>query len=164
MIYSDAAITPLISFAIACTRRLLQPSCFRLLCSLTDGFTNGLTVMQMCVLIRPSTLPYHRLVLSALRVFYGPSDVKNSDLKCFDNFITTLTKYQGQITNYFIRWNSSGFVEGSNNKGKVLKCGCYGLSNVAKLFQRLIIDTLGMDRFSSSAAFFLTNPRKDEKS
>lgn len=81
-------------------------------------------------------------------------DVTNSELKCFDNFITTLTKYQEQITNYFIQRNSSGFVEGFNNKVKVLKRRCYGLSNTVKLFQRLIIDTLGMMRFAPAAVAF----------
>jgi transposase len=35
------------------------------------------------------------------------NDVINSELKCFDNFITTLIKYQEQITNYFIARNNS---------------------------------------------------------
>lgn len=82
------------------------------------------------------------------------TDVANSELKCFDNFIATLTKYQEQITNYFIQRNNSGFVEGFNNKVKVLKRRCYGLSSATKLFQRLIIDTLGMARFSPAAAAF----------
>jgi transposase len=81
-------------------------------------------------------------------------DVTDSELKCFDNFITALTKYQEQITNYFIQRYNSGFVEGFNNKVKVLKRRCYGLSSAAKLFQRLIIDTLGMARFSPATVAF----------
>lgn len=82
------------------------------------------------------------------------TDVTNSGLTCFDNFITTLAKYQEEITNYFINRNNSGFVEGFNNKVKVLKRRCYGLSSTVKLFQRLIIDTLGMARFAPTAAVF----------
>jgi transposase len=80
--------------------------------------------------------------------------VTNSGLTCFNNFIKTLTKYQEQITNYFIQRNSSGFVEGFNNKAKVLKRRCYGLSNGIKLFQRLVLDTVGLLRFSPGAVTF----------
>ena len=69
-----------------------------------------------------------------------------SELNGFNKFMATLTKYQEQIANYFIQRNSSGFVEGFNNKVKVLKRRCYGLSNVTKYFQRLILDTIGMSR------------------
>jgi len=80
--------------------------------------------------------------------------VMNSELSCFNKFIKTLTKYQKQITNYFINRNSSGFVEGFNNKVKVLKRRCYGLSSATKLFQRLIVDTLGMNRFAPGVVSF----------
>ncbi|WP_353618599.1 transposase [Spartinivicinus marinus] len=65
------------------------------------------------------------------------STVVESGLKCFDNFIKTLMKYKQPITNYFIRRDNSGFVEGFNNKMKVLKRRCYGLSSTKRLFQRL---------------------------
>ena len=81
-------------------------------------------------------------------------DVTDSELKCFDNFIETLTKYWEQITNYFIQRNNSGFVEGFNNKVKVLKRRCYGISSAVKLFQRLVIDTLGMVRFAPASSVF----------
>jgi transposase len=80
--------------------------------------------------------------------------VQSSELSCFNKFMATLAKYQKQIVNYFIQRNSSGFVEGFNNKVKVLKRRCYGLSNVTKLFQRLILDTLGMGRFAPSITAF----------
>lgn len=80
--------------------------------------------------------------------------VSHSKLNCFNRFIKTLAKHQEQITNYFIQRNNSGFVEGFNNKVKVLKRRCYGLSNVTKLFQRLVLDTLGMSRFAPSVAAF----------
>ena len=76
----------------------------------------------------------------------------NSELVCFNAFIKTLSKYQEQIINYFIQRHNSGFVEGLNNKVKVLKRRCYGLSSAAKLFQRLTLDTMGLTRFAPDVA------------
>jgi transposase len=50
---------------------------------------------------------------------------------------------QHAITNYYVDINSSGFVEGLNNKIKVLKRRCYGITNVKHLFQRLHLDISG---------------------
>ena len=80
--------------------------------------------------------------------------VTQSELNCFNQFIKTLVKYQEQICNYFINRNNSGFVEGFNNKVKVLKRRCYGLSSITALFQRLILDTLGLQRFAPGMAAF----------
>ena len=79
--------------------------------------------------------------------------VTNSDLVCFNKFIKTLSTYQVQITNYFIQRHNSGFVEGFNNRVKVLKRRCYGLSSATKLFQRLVLDTMGLSRFAPGMAF-----------
>ena len=79
--------------------------------------------------------------------------VTDSELVCFNKFIKTLSTYQEQITNYFIQRHNSGFVEGFNNKVKVLKRRCYGLSSARKLFQRLMLDTMGMTRFAPDVAF-----------
>jgi transposase len=50
------------------------------------------------------------------------------------------------------RWiqsvQNSGFVEGLNNKIKVLKRRCYGLSKPESLFQRLFLDLRGYIAFS----------------
>lgn len=78
--------------------------------------------------------------------------VTASKIKCFNTFIATLTKHMDIITNYFDGRNSSGFVEGFNNKVKVLKRRCYGLSNITRLFQRIILDTLGLERFAPCMA------------
>jgi len=59
-----------------------------------------------------------------------------------------LDTWQDLIVNYFINHQSSGFVEGLNNKLKVLKRRCYGLRNVVRLFQRLTLDLEGYRRFS----------------
>jgi transposase len=53
--------------------------------------------------------------------------VRASGLRCFDGFLTTLGNWLEEITNYFVSRLTSGFVEGFNNKIKVLKRRCYGL-------------------------------------
>jgi transposase len=78
--------------------------------------------------------------------------VSASTIKCFNRFIKTLNKHMDIIANYFIARNNSGFVEGFNNKIKVLKRRCYGLSNVTRLFQRLMLDLVGFERFNPSMA------------
>jgi transposase len=78
--------------------------------------------------------------------------VSSSKIKCFNKFIKTLNKHMDIITNYFIARNNSGFVEGFNNKIKVLKRRCYGLGNVARLFKRLILDLTGFERFGPAMA------------
>lgn len=75
-------------------------------------------------------------------------DVQQSGLTCFDSFLTTLNNHFDQITNYFINRLNSGFVEGFNNKVKVLKRRCYGLLNLGRLFQRLFLDLEGYSLFA----------------
>jgi transposase len=70
-------------------------------------------------------------------------EVKQSQLTCFNKFIKTLNKYKQYVINYFIDRNSSGFVEGLNNKVKVLKRRCYGIFNLKHFFQRLHLDISG---------------------
>jgi transposase len=81
--------------------------------------------------------------------------VKKSNLNCFNGFIVTLEKYIEEITNYFTSRNTSGFVEGFNNKIKVLTRRCYGLKSAKRLFQRIRLDTggLAMFRFSPKEGF-----------
>ncbi len=76
-------------------------------------------------------------------------DVETSPLTCFDPFLTTLDTYLDQITNYFLHRDSSGFVEGLNNKVKVLKRRCYGLRNLDHFFQRLFLDLEGYRLFAA---------------
>tara|TARA_B100002003_G_scaffold204473_1_gene197465 strand:- start:126 stop:1361 length:1236 start_codon:yes stop_codon:yes gene_type:complete len=71
------------------------------------------------------------------------ASVKKSDLSCFDSFIETLKKYQAGIANYFKVRHNSGFVEGLNNKIKVVKRRCYGFFKTESLFQRLFLDLQG---------------------
>jgi transposase len=48
--------------------------------------------------------------------------------------------WRNEITNYFVSRLTSGFVEGFNNKVKVLKRCCYGVTNLKHFFQRLYLD------------------------
>src|SRR4029434_8840593 len=52
------------------------------------------------------------------------------------------------IANYFIDRHTSGFVEGFNNKLKVIKRRCYGIVNVTHLFQRIQLDLYGYSLFA----------------
>jgi transposase len=74
-------------------------------------------------------------------------DVEKSNLVCFRRFIKTLKKYRTEIENYFINRDTSGFVEGINNKAKVMKRRCYGIFNLKHFFQRLFLDFSGYDIF-----------------
>jgi len=74
--------------------------------------------------------------------------VRHSGLTCFDAFLNTLDRWWTEITNYFVHRDSSGFVEGLNNKLKVLKRRCYGLFNLEHLFQRIFLDLEGYRLFA----------------
>ncbi len=43
------------------------------------------------------------------------SEVTDTKLTCFNRFIKILNKYIDEISNYFIKRNNSGFIEGFNN-------------------------------------------------
>ena len=74
--------------------------------------------------------------------------VRGSTLTCFDKFLTTLDDWIDKIANYFSDRLSSGFVEGLNNKVKVLKRRCYGILQITTLFQRLYLDLEGYRIFA----------------
>ena len=78
--------------------------------------------------------------------------VRASGLSCYDRFLHTLEKWRDEITNYFLARHNSGFVEGLNNKIKVLKRRCYGIFNLSHLFQRLFLDLEGYQRFAHTSA------------
>ena len=82
------------------------------------------------------------------RIHFWRHRVAKSGLTCFDGFLSLLDTWQELIANYFIDHQTSAFVEGLNNKLKVLKRRCYGLCNVGRLFQRLTLDLDGYRRFS----------------
>lgn len=70
-------------------------------------------------------------------------NVEKSRLTCFNTFIKTLRKLWDDILSYFKNRLNSGFVEGFNNKIKVIKRRCYGIFNIKNLFQRISIDLRG---------------------
>jgi len=74
--------------------------------------------------------------------------VRASTLHCFNTFVTTLEKWMDEIANYFLDRQTSGFVEGLNNKIKVIKRRCYGILNVTHLFQRIHLDLSGYALFT----------------
>jgi transposase len=82
------------------------------------------------------------------RLRFWRQRVERSGLECFQGFLKLLDTWQDRIANYFTHHESSGFVEGLNNKLKVLKRRCYGIRNVGRLFQRLTLDLEGYRRFS----------------
>ena len=74
--------------------------------------------------------------------------VAKSGLRCFDRFINTLGRWWNEILNYFVERETSGFVEGFNNKIKVLKRRSYGITNLKHLFQRIYLDLEGYRLFA----------------
>ncbi len=73
--------------------------------------------------------------------------VRQSQISQFDRFLGTIETWLDQITNYFLERLTSSFVEGFNNRVKVLKRRCYGIFDVEHLFQRLTLDINGYERF-----------------
>jgi transposase len=73
--------------------------------------------------------------------------VCQSGLTEFESFLGTIDRWMDEITNYFQGRQTSGFVEGFNNRVKVLTRRCYGLFNVGRLFQRLTLDLHGYQLF-----------------
>lgn len=71
--------------------------------------------------------------------------VRKSGLKAFDGFLGTIDTWLDPISNYFLEGLNSGFVEGFNNRVKVLKRRCYGIFDVNRIFQRLTLDTKGLE-------------------
>lgn len=75
--------------------------------------------------------------------------VKKSGLQCFDDFLKTLANWWEEILNFFVDRANSGFVEGFNNKLKVLKRRCYGIFNLNNLFRRIYLDLEGYRMFGA---------------
>lgn len=76
--------------------------------------------------------------------------VRQREIKAFEPFLTTLDNWLEEITNYFLERQTSGFVEGFNNRIKVLKRRCYGIFDVKRIFQRLTLDLHGYERFGAT--------------
>lgn len=87
------------------------------------------------------------------KILHWIQQVKISGLACFDDFLKLLTTWWEEITNYFIRRETSGFVEGLNNKVKILKRRCYGIFNLQHLFQRIYLDLHGYRLFAAATIY-----------
>ena len=74
--------------------------------------------------------------------------VTESELTCFNRFMKTLSNWLDEVANYFLSRLTSGFVEGLNNKIKVIKRRCYGILNPTHLFQRIHLDLSGYAVFA----------------
>lgn len=74
--------------------------------------------------------------------------VRSSGVRCFDTFLKTLETRINEISNYFYERHTSGFVEGLNNKIKVIKRRCYGIYNIGNLFQRITLDLNGYSLYA----------------
>ena len=74
--------------------------------------------------------------------------VRSCQISQFESFLSTIETWLEPIANYFLERLTSSFVEGFNNRVKVLKRRCYGIFDVARLFQRLTLDIHGYKRFA----------------
>jgi transposase len=57
-----------------------------------------------------------------------------------DGFVQTFEQWQDEILNYFEARQTSGPIEGLNNKARVILKRSYGLKGVDSLWTRLILD------------------------
>jgi transposase len=73
--------------------------------------------------------------------------VRASGLAEFEGFLGTIDRWMDKVTNDFQGRQTSGFVEGFNNRVKVLKRRCTGIFTVGRLFQRLTLDLHGSQLF-----------------
>ncbi|MGH9752641.1 MAG: transposase [Blastocatellia bacterium] len=86
-------------------------------------------------------------------IWRTPKDKRNEgrvsylELQDWRTHLTTLDNWLDEITNYFLDRQTSGFQEGFNNKIKVLKRRCYGITNISHLFQRIWLDLEGFKLF-----------------
>ena len=69
--------------------------------------------------------------------------VRQSQISQFTSFLKIIETWLEPIANYFLERLTSSFVEGFNNRVKVLKRRCYGIFDVDHLFQRLTLDIHG---------------------
>ena len=92
---------------------------------------------------------HHRKPSAQTKIRKWIKKVEESEVTCLNTFIKTVQKYDEHISNYFIARDTSGWVEGINNKVKVIKRRCYGLLNLKHFFQRIFLDLQGYDLFLS---------------
>ena len=100
---------------------------------LTDIFNTNFNKKEACV-----------------RIKKWIAQVEETEVKCFEKFIGTLNNHWDEILNYFHRKGrkNSGFVEGLNNKIKIIKRRCYGIFKIDSLYQRVFLDLQGYQVYS----------------
>lgn len=64
----------------------------------------------------------------------------SSDAIYYHGFVKTLLNWEEEVLNYFIDFTTSGFVEGVNNKIKLIKRTAFGFGNFEN-FRRKILDS-----------------------
>jgi transposase len=69
--------------------------------------------------------------------------VRESGLSAFDRFLNLLETHLDGVTNYFHQRTTSGFVEGINTRARVLTRRCFGLFNLHRFWQRLVLEVEG---------------------
>lgn len=57
-----------------------------------------------------------------------------------NTFVRTYEQWQEEILNYFLEGQTSGPVEGINNKARVITKRAYGLKSANSLWTRLVLD------------------------
>lgn len=90
---------------------------------------------------------HHRKRTAKNKISHWIKKVEATEVSCLNTFIKTIKKYEDEILNYFTRRETSGWVEGVNNKVKVIKRRCYGITNLKHFFQRIFLDLQGYDIF-----------------
>ena len=68
------------------------------------------------------------------------SNVPATTMECFYGFINILKKYKSEVIRYFNGRNTNGFVEGFNNKVKILRQLYYSISNLKRYSKKLDLD------------------------
>jgi transposase len=76
----------------------------------------------------------------ALREFVGLWLDVLDHFPALDSFIRTFEAWQDEILNYFEAGQTSGPVEGVNNKARVIVKRAYGLKSADSLWTRLVLD------------------------
>lgn len=68
-------------------------------------------------------------------------------MKLSENFLSASEKHTEEITDYFTGRLTGGSAEGSDNKIRVIRHRCYGISDITHLFRRIFTDTEGYSLF-----------------
>lgn len=120
--------------------------------SLRRFFEHSASAKQAYILREELTAIFNRNLLkkqAQSKIWQWVQKVQKSGLHCFDDFLKLINTWWEEITNYFIQRENSGFVEGFNNRVKVLKRRCYGIFNLKHLFQRIYLDLHGYRLFAT---------------